>query len=102
MNATAHCERRDGNRVPYESRVMIVHGDRAWFTQLLDLSEGGCGAFRPDGCKLQQEEVVRLFFYPSEETSALIVPARVARTDESRLGIEFHEPQTIPPWHQAK
>lgn len=81
---------------------MIVHGERAWFAQLLDLSEGGCGAFRPDGCKLQEEEVVRLFFYPNDETSAVIVPARVARTDESRIGIEFHEPQTIPPSHHAK
>ncbi|GAB3367652.1 MULTISPECIES: PilZ domain-containing protein [Lysobacteraceae] len=97
MNAIAPSERRDGDRVPYASRVMIVRGESAWFAQLLDLSEGGCGVFRPDGCELREDEVVRLFFYQDTETSAVIVPARVARIDGVRIGIEYHEPQAIPP-----
>ena len=95
-------DRRDGDRVPYASRVMIVRGEAAWFAQLLDLSEGGCGVFLPDGCALQEDEVVRLFFYQDGETAAVIVPARIARKDETRIGIEYHEPQTIPPSHPAK
>lgn len=103
MNAIATAaERREGIRLPYASRVMIVRGEQAWFAQVLDLSEGGCGAFRPDGCRLQEEEVVRLFFYPDDETNAVVVPARVARADDAHIGIEFHEPQSIPPSRHAK
>lgn len=101
MNATALLERRDGNRVPYASRVMIVRGEAAWFAQLLDLSAGGCGVFRPDDCSLQEDEVVRLFFYQGDETGAVIVPARIARLDETRIGIEYHEPQAVPPSRPA-
>jgi hypothetical protein len=102
MNAVSAEDRRDGDRVPYASRVMIVRGEAAWFAQLLDLSPGGCGVFRPDGCELHEDEVVRLFFYQDAETTAVIVPARVARMDEGRIGFEYHEPQTVPPSHQVK
>ena len=76
---------------------MIVRGEMAWFAQLLDVSNGGCGVFRPDGCVLHEDEVVRLFFYQDGETAAVIVPARVARVSDSQIGIEYHEPQSIPP-----
>lgn len=100
MDAAAIAEeRRDADRVPYASRVMIVRADAAWFAQLLDLSAGGCGVFRPDGCVLQEDEVVRLFFYQDGETAAVIVPARVARMGEGRIGFEYHDPQTVPPSH---
>lgn len=95
--ATIAAERRDTGRVPFASRVMIVRGETAWFAQLLDASSGGCGVFRPDGCVLQEDEVVRLFFYQDGETAAVIVPARVARVSDTRIGIEYHEPQDIPP-----
>lgn len=95
-------KRRDSDRVPYAARVMIVRGESAWFAQLLDLSEGGCGVFRPEGCTLQEDDVIRLFFYQENTTRAAIVPARVARVDERRIGMEYHEPQTIPPSHLGR
>jgi len=102
MDAAALEDRRDGDRVPFASRVMIVRAEAAWFAQLLDLSSGGCGVFRPDGCVLHEDEVVRLFFYQDGETAAVIVPARVARMDEGRIGFEYHDPQTVPPSSQVK
>lgn len=97
MNTVSQTDRRDGTRVPYASRVMIVRGESAWFAQLLDMSEGGCGVFRPDGCTLVVDEVVRLFFYQEPDAAAVIVPARVARISEGQIGIEYHDPQTVPP-----
>ena len=102
MEAALATERRDGERVPFGSRVMIVHGESAWFAQLLDLSEGGCGVFRPDGCALHEDEVIRLFFYQDDATNAVIVPARIARIDATRIGVEYHEPQTVPPTHPGR
>jgi hypothetical protein len=102
MDAVGVDERRDGERVPYASRVMIVRGESAWFARLLDLSAGGCGVFRPEGCELHDDEVVRLFFYQDGETNAVIVPARVARVGENQIGLEYHEPQTVPPSHSPR
>ena len=87
---------RWSDRVPRAGRVMIVHGESAWFAELLDCSEGGCGMFRPADCPLELDDVVRLFFY-SDTHPAVILTARVARLTESQLGIEYHEPQSVPP-----
>jgi PilZ domain len=96
MNATNPAERRDSDRVPFASRVMILHRDSAWFAQLLDISEGGCGFFRPESFTLVPDDLVRLFFQDGE-SDAIIVPARVARVTETRIGMEYHDPQTVPP-----
>ena len=95
-DALDDAERRWGERRPYAARVMVVRGDSAWYTQLQDFSEGGCGLFRPADCTLEPDDVVRLFFY-SDTQAVVIVTARVARVTETRLGIEYHEPQSIPP-----
>jgi hypothetical protein len=100
MNAMVNdddSERRDAERVPFASRVMIVRGDSAWFAQLLDLSASGCGVFRPEGCNLAEDELVRLFFHQDDDIVAVNVPARIARVDGQRIGIEYHDPQGIPP-----
>jgi hypothetical protein len=108
VNATAEAafhdrnDRRDADRVPYASRVMIVRGNAAWFAQLLDLSAGGCGVFRPSDCDLAEDELVRLFFHEGdfhqdEGAASVNIPARIARIDGNRIGIEYHEPQSIPP-----
>ena len=102
MNATADTppdsdDRRDTDRVPYASRVMIVRGNSAWFAQLLDLSAGGCCVFTPPGCDLAADELVRLFFHQDDGTVSVNIPARIARVDGHRIGIEYHEPQSIPP-----
>jgi hypothetical protein len=90
-------DRRDTDRVPYASRVMIVRGNAAWFAQLLDLSTGGCGVFRPTDCDLAEDELVRLFFHHDDGAVSVNIPARIARMDGDRVGIEYHEPQSIPP-----
>ena len=87
---------RWADRMPHAGRVMVVHGESAWFAELLDCSEGGCGLLRPADCKLELEDVVRLFFY-SDTRPVMIVTARVARITEAQLGIEYQEPQSIPP-----
>ena len=87
---------RWAERMPHAGRVMVVHGESAWFAELLDCSEGGCGLFRPADCTLELEDVVRLFFY-SDTHPVVILTARVARITETQLGIEYHEPQSIPP-----
>jgi hypothetical protein len=99
MDAVATQERREEVRIPFASRVMIVRGEAAWFAQVLDISPSGCGVFRPDGCVLLEDEIVRLFFYPDGDAAA-IVPARVARISDTLIGIEYHEPQRVPPIHR--
>lgn len=101
MNAVRHFERRESVRVPYAARVIIVRGDTAWFAQLLDISEGGCGVFRPDDCTLREDDVVRLFFHQESGSRAVIVAARIARVTAAHLGIEYHDPQTVPPSRRA-
>ena len=114
----ANDERRSADRVPYASRVMVLGRDAAWYAQLVDLSEGGCSIFRPAGFALVPDDLVRLFFHGNEfhgnefhgsefhgsgshqheATAAVaIVDARVARVTAQRVGLEYHEPQTIPP-----
>jgi hypothetical protein len=103
MNASAETDpqdagdRRDTDRVPFASRVMVVRGNTAWFAQLLDLSAGGCGVFRPADCDLAQDELVRLFFHQDDGAASVNVQARIARVDGNRIGIEYHEPQSLPP-----
>lgn len=87
---------RWGDRLPGTGRVMIVRGESAWFAELLDCSEGGCGMARPAHCTLELDDVVRLFFY-SDTRPVVIVTARVARLTEDQVGIEYHEAQSVPP-----
>ena len=96
MNAVEPVERRLADRVPSAARVMIVHAKSAWFAELVDLSEGGCAVFRPAGCELDAEALVRLFFYDGDGP-AVVVAARIARIDGERMGFEYHEPQSVPP-----
>jgi peptidoglycan/LPS O-acetylase OafA/YrhL len=96
MEDFAARERRDGLRVPYAMQVMILHGDLAWVADVLDLSEGGCGVFRPKGCVLLEGHVARLVFFQGSG-QAIAVSARIARITERHLGFEYHEPQSIPP-----
>ena len=94
-------ERRWGERLPYAARVMVVRGESAWYAQLHDFSDGGCGLFRPADCTLELDDVVRLFFY-SDTHPVVIVTARVARITETQLGLEYHKPQSIPPTPPAR
>ncbi|MFZ5637258.1 MAG: PilZ domain-containing protein [Pseudomonadota bacterium] len=89
-------ERRAADRVPYAIQVMIVHGELAWAADVRDLSEGGCGVFRPAGCLLREGNVARLLFFEGPGP-AVPVSARIARITERHIGFEYHEPQTIPP-----
>ncbi len=97
MDKALDDERRIGDRTPFHDRVMVVRGEQAWFAELLDLSEGGCSVAVPPGSVLEEEQVVRLFFYEAEDKPAVIVAARVARVTDSRVGIEYQEPQSVPP-----
>ncbi|GAB2654098.1 PilZ domain-containing protein [Arenimonas aestuarii] len=89
-------DHRFNQRVPYAARVMVVRGDDAWLGEVVDLSEGGCGLFRPEGCTLQVAEVVQLVFF-DQPGPAVLVGARVARVQDSLLGFEYHDPQQVPP-----
>lgn len=96
MQETLLQNRRTGDRVPFAIQVMIVHGDLAWAADVLDLSEGGCGVFRPGGCLLYEGNVAQLLFFHGTGP-AVPVSARIARVTERHLGFEYHELQTIPP-----
>lgn len=89
-------EHRFAPRVPFAARVMVIRGDDAWLGEVVDLSEGGCGLFRPEGCVLDVAQVVQLVFF-EEPGPAVLVGARVARLQGSTLGFEYHEPQQVPP-----
>jgi len=93
---------RATDRVPFASRVMVVHGESAWFAELLDLSETGCGIFRPEGWVLEEDELVRLFFPRDDGSAAINVPGRVARVTPTRVGFEYHDTQTVPPSTRAR
>lgn len=96
MEETLLKDRRTSHRVPFAIQVMIVHGDLAWAADVLDLSEGGCGVFRPGGCLLHEGNVAQLLFF-SGTGPAVSVSARIARVTERHIGFEYHELQTIPP-----
>ena len=96
MEETLLKDRRTSHRVPFAIQVMIVHGDLAWATDVLDLSEGGCGVFRPGGCLLREGNVAQLLFFV-RTGPAVPVSARIARVTERHIGFEYHELQTIPP-----
>jgi hypothetical protein len=89
-------ERRAGDRVPFAIQVMVVLDELAWAADVLDLSEGGCGIFRPKGCMLREGNVARLLFFQGPGP-AVSVSARIARVTERHIGFEYHELQTIPP-----
>ncbi len=89
-------EHRFSPRVPYAARVMVIRGEDAWLAELVDLSEGGCGLFRPEDCDIEVAEVVQLVFV-EEPGPAVLVGARVARVHDGLLGFEYHEPQQVPP-----
>ncbi|WP_227977758.1 DNA-formamidopyrimidine glycosylase family protein [Arenimonas daejeonensis] len=59
MDANNH---RFSDRVPYAARVMVIRGQQAWVGEVVDLSEGGCGLFRPEDCALEVAEIVQLVF----------------------------------------
>jgi hypothetical protein len=87
---------RWSNRVPYAARVVVMREDQAWVGEVTDLSEGGCGLFRPADCDLEVAQIVRLLFI--EDTGpAVVVDARVARVENGSLGFEYHEIQSVPP-----
>ena len=89
-------EHRFSPRVPFAARVLVIRGGEAWLGEVVDLSEGGCGLFRPEGCVLDVAQVVDLVFF-DEPGPAVLVGARVARVKDGLLGFEYHEPQQVPP-----
>ena len=89
---------RWSDRVPFAAKVMVLRDERAWLCEVTDLSEGGCGLFRPADCTLEVAEIVRLVFFDEIEPGpAVVVDARVARVENGSLGFEYHEPQSVPP-----
>jgi PilZ domain len=96
QNAQAQ-ERRTGSRVPFAAQVMFLVGERAWFADVVDLSEGGCGVFRPKQCAVAVGNVARLCFFQSAGVPAVVVSARIARLTDRHVGFEYHELQSVPP-----
>jgi len=89
---------RWSDRVPFAAKVMVLRENDAWVGEVTDLSEGGCGLFRPDDCDLEVAQIVRLVFFDEGVAGpAAMVDARVARVESGSLGFEYHEPQSVPP-----
>lgn len=89
-------DRRDSVRMPYPMKVLVQYSDMAWVADVLDLSVGGCGIYRPAGCLLNPGNVAQLFFFEGTGP-AVRVSACIARITERHIGFEYHEPQHIPP-----
>jgi hypothetical protein len=87
---------RWSDRVPFAARVMVLRDDTAWLGEVKDLSEGGCGLFRPRECNLEVAQIVKLVFF-EEAGPAVVVDARVARVENGSLGFEYHDTQQVPP-----
>ena len=89
---------RWSDRVPFAAKVMVLRDDQAWVGEVTDLSEGGCGLFRPSDCTLEVAQIVRLVFFDEIQAGpAVVVDARVARVENGSLGFEYHETQAVPP-----
>ena len=89
---------RWSDRVPFAAKVMVLRDDQAWVGEVTDLSEGGCGLFRPSDCTLEVAEIVKLVFFDDIQAGpAVVVDARVARVEDGSLGFEYHETQSVPP-----
>ena len=97
MPEVVQAGQRGTDRVPYASRVMVLGRNSVWLARLVDLSEGGCGIFRPAGFDLAPDDLVRLFFVEGEDTAVVMVDARVARATTNRVGLEYHDLQAVPP-----
>lgn len=87
---------RDETRVPFAGMALVVRGEQAWVCELQDLSNSGCGLFRPTACTLEEADLVHVYFFEAVGP-AVPVAGRVARVDFTSIGIEYHEPQSIPP-----
>ena len=62
--------------------------------------ENGTIRFRnEDVHHLAPDDLVRLFFHENDQTMVAVVDARVARVTDSQVGLEYHEPQAVPPRH---
>ena len=89
---------RWSDRVPFAAKVMVLRDDQAWVGEVTDLSEGGCGLFRPADCSLEVAQIVKLVFFDEIQGGpAVVVDARVARVENGSLGFEYHETQSVPP-----
>jgi hypothetical protein len=89
---------RWSDRVPFAAKVLVLREGEAWVGEVTDLSEGGCGLFRPADCTLEVAEIVRMVFFDDIDPGpAVVVDARVARVESGSLGFEYHEPQSVPP-----
>lgn len=96
MSVVEDNDRRWAERVPYACLVTVVKDEQAWLAEVQDMSNGGCGIFRPARWTLQEADVVVLVFHEGPGPAA-VVGARVAWIGETDVGFEYHEEQAIPP-----
>jgi hypothetical protein len=87
---------RQADRIACNLQIILLYGESAWLVDVTDISIGGCCILRPPSCSMEEEEVVTLIF-PSRPGPAALVTARVARVDQSEMGLEYHDIQQVPP-----
>ena len=95
MEAALGEDRRDGDRVPYAARVMIVRAESAWFAQLLDLFldagvfMGQDAAFRQ--LRLQrQDALLQLLFAQQAGWQRVLVHQGTLLRAASRFVVRSH------------
>ena len=96
MHAPDAHDKRFSTRVPYAMQVLVLRDGDAWVADVLDLSEGGCGVFKPANCDLQEGNVADLYFFAGAGR-AVKVSSRIARVTDRHVGFEYHEWQSVPP-----
>lgn len=81
-------ELRDSPRLRMYAGVFITLGDRAYLTELSNVSAGGVMVRRPEGWPAETQDTYRLYFVLDRDR-ILAARGHVVHAQEDELGFEF-------------
>jgi len=81
-------EKRRHARKDIFTAALVALGDEGFLSEVWDVSSGGARLGRPQRWKATGEAAVRIYFMLDQET-VIALGARVVRTSEEHLGVEF-------------
>ncbi|MFK7956033.1 MAG: PilZ domain-containing protein [Lysobacterales bacterium] len=81
-------EHRHSPRLKMYAGVFITLGDRAYLTELSNVSAGGVMVRRPEGWPDQSEDIYRLYFVLDADR-ILAARGQVVHAQDDELGFEF-------------
>ncbi|MEM9303237.1 MAG: PilZ domain-containing protein [Pseudomonadota bacterium] len=81
-------ERRDSPRLKMYAGVFILRGEKAYLTEVENVSTGGASMTRPSNWDGHLESRCALYFI-IEQDHILLIRGHLVHETESRLGFEF-------------